>query len=389
AVFQAGNLVVALIEVTRKAYLASLVPVILNAILNEHQVVADIIAFVPRGDFPRSRLGEKQRGKILASWVTRKMQTIAQFNIRDGEGFDSHLIDLPERTRTAPRVSSTAETGSRHPTPHPEPEVAAPPRQVESTPVVERAAPAEPAESFILPATAPSPEPRAASFRENDDNLNTTRNSYNPLNYDFPFDDKPKDFLDDYEYEDDEPAERPTRLAIVNPEEPDDQDKNNINNNKYTSLPPVPLAAGDVRSQNNNDGDHDPHTNYNHFHLDAYLSSASPGQSAGQHHQQHPQGPIPSLDMIPPENNHNSPNRRPDNRDSLPSQQERYSYLHNQPQMAGSTHGYDHPQNQGHGQWRSQNQYDTYQYQQQDYLVDDWPEEALLYQNQTQNQERR
>lgn len=72
-----------LVEVGRKAYLASIVPVIVNAILNEHQIVVDIVAFVNRGDFPRSRLGEKQRGKILAGWVTRKMRTMAQFAIRD------------------------------------------------------------------------------------------------------------------------------------------------------------------------------------------------------------------------------------------------------------------------------------------------------------------
>ncbi|KAI0148436.1 acetyl-CoA synthetase-like protein [Xylariaceae sp. FL1272] len=83
AVFQAGGLVVVLVEVSRKAYLASVVPVIVNSILNEHQIVADIVAFVNKGDFPRSRLGEKQRGKILAGWVTRKMRTIAQFAIRD------------------------------------------------------------------------------------------------------------------------------------------------------------------------------------------------------------------------------------------------------------------------------------------------------------------
>ncbi|KAJ1303656.1 hypothetical protein OPQ81_008084 [Rhizoctonia solani] len=83
AVFQAGGLVVVIVEVGRKAYLASIVPVIVNAILNEHQVVVDIVAFVQRGDFPRSRLGEKQRGKILAGWVPRKMRTIAQFAIRD------------------------------------------------------------------------------------------------------------------------------------------------------------------------------------------------------------------------------------------------------------------------------------------------------------------
>ena len=63
--------------------MASIVPVIVNAILNEHQIIADIVAFVNKGDFPRSRLGEKQRGKILAGWVTRKMRTLAQFAIRD------------------------------------------------------------------------------------------------------------------------------------------------------------------------------------------------------------------------------------------------------------------------------------------------------------------
>ncbi|KAI5864537.1 acetyl-CoA synthetase-like protein [Durotheca rogersii] len=88
AVFQAGGLVVVLVEVSRKAYLASIVPVIVNAILNEHQIVVDIVAFVNRGDFPRSRLGEKQRGKILAGWVTRKMRTVAQFAIRDPDASD-------------------------------------------------------------------------------------------------------------------------------------------------------------------------------------------------------------------------------------------------------------------------------------------------------------
>jgi len=93
---------VVLVEVARKAYLASLVPVIVNAILNEHQIVADIVAFVNKGDFPRSRLGEKQRGKILASWVTSKMRTMAQFGIRDADGGLSDLTEVVE-----PRHSAT------------------------------------------------------------------------------------------------------------------------------------------------------------------------------------------------------------------------------------------------------------------------------------------
>ncbi|KAL8866994.1 MAG: hypothetical protein Q9174_005948 [Haloplaca sp. 1 TL-2023] len=106
AVFQAGGLVVVLVEVGRKAYLASVVPVIVNAVLNEHQLIVDIVAFVSKGDFPRSRLGEKQRGKILASWVTRKMRTIAQFGIRDADGADSSITEVAE-----PRSSGGSAVG--------------------------------------------------------------------------------------------------------------------------------------------------------------------------------------------------------------------------------------------------------------------------------------
>ncbi|KAF1914553.1 hypothetical protein BDU57DRAFT_297488 [Ampelomyces quisqualis] len=92
AVFQAGGLVVVVVEIFRRNFLASMVPVIVNAILNEHQLVIDIVAFVIKGDFHRSRLGEKQRGKILAGWVTRKMRTIAQYSIRDPNGPENQMM---------------------------------------------------------------------------------------------------------------------------------------------------------------------------------------------------------------------------------------------------------------------------------------------------------
>ncbi|OJJ45586.1 hypothetical protein ASPZODRAFT_133429 [Penicilliopsis zonata CBS 506.65] len=107
AVFQAGGLIVVVVEVTRKAYLASLVPVIVDAILSEHQVVADIVAFVSHGDFPRSRLGEKQRGKVLASWVTRKLRTLAQFSIRDSDGGMAQFADMSRN-----RSSRSSKPGS-------------------------------------------------------------------------------------------------------------------------------------------------------------------------------------------------------------------------------------------------------------------------------------
>lgn len=103
--FQAGGLVVVLVEVIRKSYLASIVPVIVDGILNAHQLVVDIVAFVARGDFPRSRLGEKQRGKILSGWVSRKMRTLAQFGIRDSEHVESHMNAV---TRTPPHLAPTS-----------------------------------------------------------------------------------------------------------------------------------------------------------------------------------------------------------------------------------------------------------------------------------------
>ncbi|KAJ4362647.1 hypothetical protein N0V95_001355 [Ascochyta clinopodiicola] len=101
AVFQAGGLVVVVVEIFRRNFLASMVPVIVNAVLNEHQLVIDIVAFVSKGDFHRSRLGEKQRGKILAGWVTRKMRTIAQYSIRDPNGSDVQMISEEPVGRTS------------------------------------------------------------------------------------------------------------------------------------------------------------------------------------------------------------------------------------------------------------------------------------------------
>ena len=80
-------------------------PVIVNAILNEHQIIVDIVAFVNRGDFPRSRLGEKQRGKILAGWVSRKMRTMAQFAIKDMDADLGGPPGQPDAPGEPPRAS--------------------------------------------------------------------------------------------------------------------------------------------------------------------------------------------------------------------------------------------------------------------------------------------
>jgi len=113
AIFQAGSLLVMIAESRTRAFLASVVPVIVNTVLNEHQLVLDIVAFVSKGDFPRSRLGEKQRGKILASWISRKMQTIAQFSIRDPDAEGSVGTAVPEEHAMARRRSSQQSLSAR------------------------------------------------------------------------------------------------------------------------------------------------------------------------------------------------------------------------------------------------------------------------------------
>lgn len=128
AIFQAGSLLVLIAESRTRAYLASIVPVIVNTVLNEHQLVLDIVAFVQKGDFPRSRLGEKQRGKILATWVSRKMRTIAQFSIRDPDAEGSvgtlvpddmmaHRASLQSNRERANTGNFRGGTGSIHRTP--------------------------------------------------------------------------------------------------------------------------------------------------------------------------------------------------------------------------------------------------------------------------------
>lgn len=83
-IFQAGGMTIVVAEIDmplRSGSLAALVPVIVGKVLAEHQFVIDIVAFVAKGDFSRSRLGEKQRGKILGAWVTKKLNVVARYGV--------------------------------------------------------------------------------------------------------------------------------------------------------------------------------------------------------------------------------------------------------------------------------------------------------------------
>jgi acyl-CoA synthetase (AMP-forming)/AMP-acid ligase II len=106
-VFKADGFVIAVIDTTRAKYLSSLVPVIFNKVLSDHFLVLDIVAFVKQGTFPYSRLGIKQRGKILKRWTQKKLDIHAQYGLNYGE---KSLIETAQNLESAVSDTSSANT---------------------------------------------------------------------------------------------------------------------------------------------------------------------------------------------------------------------------------------------------------------------------------------
>lgn len=88
--FQAGGMVVVVVEVEagaslRGGSLAALVPVVVTSVLQDHQLIVNIVAFVTKGGLARSRLGEKQRGRILQQWVSKRLNVVAKYGVSAGD----------------------------------------------------------------------------------------------------------------------------------------------------------------------------------------------------------------------------------------------------------------------------------------------------------------
>ncbi|PKC08724.1 acetyl-CoA synthetase-like protein [Rhizophagus irregularis] len=75
-VFQANGETVCIVEVRSSEGILNLVPCIMNSILDEHQFIIDVIVFIGPGTLPKSRLGEKQRTKIMTSWLSGNLSTL-------------------------------------------------------------------------------------------------------------------------------------------------------------------------------------------------------------------------------------------------------------------------------------------------------------------------
>ncbi|CAG8652693.1 4885_t:CDS:2, partial [Cetraspora pellucida] len=68
-IFQANDETVCTIEVRAVEGILNLVPCTISSILDEHQFIIDVIVFINNGTLPKSRLGEKQRAKVMDSWL--------------------------------------------------------------------------------------------------------------------------------------------------------------------------------------------------------------------------------------------------------------------------------------------------------------------------------
>lgn len=84
-VFKADGFIIAVIDSFRLKYLSSLVPVIFNKVLNDHNLILDIVAFTKPNGFPYSKLGIKQRGNIVERFTTKKLNIQAQYGLNYGE----------------------------------------------------------------------------------------------------------------------------------------------------------------------------------------------------------------------------------------------------------------------------------------------------------------
>lgn len=102
-VFKCSDYTIVVCESKRTRNLSSLVPLVVNTVFSKHHVIVDIVAFIKKGEFPISRLGTKQRARIVDAWVQGVIPLAVQYGVNYGENSMIKLIkDIDEATRNHP-----------------------------------------------------------------------------------------------------------------------------------------------------------------------------------------------------------------------------------------------------------------------------------------------
>lgn len=104
-IFKCSDYVIVVCEATRSRNLPSLVPSITNTVFSKHHIFVDIVAFIKRGEFPISRLGTKQRARIVDAWVQGIIPLTVLYGVNYGENSMIKLIkEIDEVARNDPLV---------------------------------------------------------------------------------------------------------------------------------------------------------------------------------------------------------------------------------------------------------------------------------------------
>ncbi|CCE78141.1 Piso0_000756 [Millerozyma farinosa CBS 7064] len=84
-IFKVSDYTIVVCEAKRSRNFASLVPLIVNTVLSKHHLIVDIVSFMKAGEFPISRLGTKQRARIVDAWVQGVLPLIVSYGVNFGE----------------------------------------------------------------------------------------------------------------------------------------------------------------------------------------------------------------------------------------------------------------------------------------------------------------
>lgn len=90
--FRCSDYTVVVCEAKRSRNLSALVPLIVNTVFSKHHIIVDIVAFIKKGEFPISRLGTKQRARIVDAWVQGVIPLLALYGVNYGENSMIKLI---------------------------------------------------------------------------------------------------------------------------------------------------------------------------------------------------------------------------------------------------------------------------------------------------------
>ncbi|GEQ69116.1 hypothetical protein JCM33374_g2787 [Metschnikowia sp. JCM 33374] len=102
-IFKCSDYTIVVCEARRSRSLSALVPMIVNTVFSKHHLIVDIVAFIKKGEFPISRLGTKQRARIVDAWVQGIIPLSVMYGVNYGENSMIKLVkEIDEVTKNNP-----------------------------------------------------------------------------------------------------------------------------------------------------------------------------------------------------------------------------------------------------------------------------------------------